>query len=144
MTKILPRMADKALESSGARELSVLGYCMGAPDLGVLPRLAPRVAREELRRHGGAHRLRAGRGSSASGSDTQYFDVDRFVDTLGSVPADMVKAGFKLLKPTMDLSTNLNLWWNLWNDNYVEGFKALNKWANEYVSPSRASSSASG
>ncbi len=45
----------------------------------------------------------------------------------------MVKAGFKLLKPTMDLSTNLNLWWNLWNDKYVEGFHALNKWANEYV-----------
>jgi len=33
----------------------------------------------------------------------------------------------------MDLSTNLNLWWNLWNDKYVEGFQALNKWANEYV-----------
>src|SRR5258705_13839743 len=31
VTKILPRMARKALESSGARELSVLGYCMGAP-----------------------------------------------------------------------------------------------------------------
>jgi polyhydroxyalkanoate synthase len=33
----------------------------------------------------------------------------------------------------MDLTTNLNLWWNLWNDKYVEGFNALNKWANEYV-----------
>jgi polyhydroxyalkanoate synthase len=33
----------------------------------------------------------------------------------------------------MDLSTGLNLWWNLWNDKYVEGFAALNKWANEYV-----------
>jgi len=65
--------------------------------------------------------------------DKKYFNVDRFVDTLGAVPADMVKAGFKLLKPTMDLSTNLNLWWNLWNDKYVEGFTALNKWANEYV-----------
>jgi polyhydroxyalkanoate synthase len=65
--------------------------------------------------------------------DRKHFDVDRFVDTLGSVPADLVKAGFKLLKPTMDLSTNLNLWWNAWNDKYVEGFTALNKWANEYV-----------
>jgi polyhydroxyalkanoate synthase len=65
--------------------------------------------------------------------DRKHFDVDRFVDTLGSIPADLVKAGFKLLKPTMDLSTNLNLWWNLWNDKYVEGFTALNGWANEYV-----------
>ena len=65
--------------------------------------------------------------------DKRFFNVDRFVDTLGTVPADLVKAGFKLIKPTMDLSTNLNLWWNLWNDKYVEGFNALNKWANEYV-----------
>ena len=72
-------------------------------------------------------------GCSGCGSIAKHFDVDRFVDTLGSVPADLVKAGFKLLKPTMDLSTNLNLWWNAWNDKYVEGFTALNKWANEYV-----------
>src|SRR6266853_5725004 len=31
VTKILPRLARKALESSGAKEMSVLGYCMGAP-----------------------------------------------------------------------------------------------------------------
>ena len=59
--------------------------------------------------------------------------MDKYVDTLGSIPADMVKMGFKLLKPTMDLSTNLNLWWNLWNPDYVSGFNALNKWANEYL-----------
>jgi hypothetical protein len=29
--------------------------------------------------------------------DKRYFNVDRFVDTLGVVPADMVKAGFKSL-----------------------------------------------
>jgi polyhydroxyalkanoate synthase len=65
--------------------------------------------------------------------DPRFFDVDKYVDTLGSIPADMVKLGFKLLKPTMDLSTNLNLWWNLWNPEYVAGFNALNKWANEYL-----------
>src|SRR5215813_13135098 len=31
VTKIMPRMARKALQSSGAPALSVLGYCMGAP-----------------------------------------------------------------------------------------------------------------
>src|SRR6267143_1779644 len=66
-------------------------------------------------------------------SFVEHMTREGFVDTVGAVPADMVKAGFKLLKPTMDLSTNLNLWWNLWNDKYVEGFNALNRWANEYV-----------
>ena len=31
VTKILPRMARKVMETSGTEELSVLGYCMGAP-----------------------------------------------------------------------------------------------------------------
>ena len=33
----------------------------------------------------------------------------------------------------MDMSTGLNLWWNLWNDSYVTSYKALSKWSNEYV-----------
>ncbi|MBI2468372.1 MAG: class III poly(R)-hydroxyalkanoic acid synthase subunit PhaC, partial [Candidatus Rokubacteria bacterium] len=57
----------------------------------------------------------------------------RVVDTVGAIPADWVRVGFKLLKPTMDISTALNLWWNLDNPQYVEGYRALSQWANEYV-----------
>ncbi len=132
VTRILPRMVEKVLDSSGADELSVLGYCMGAPMsaswLGWNPE-AP--IRNFLNMAGPIDFSQVG--LFRLWLDKKYFNVDRFVDTLGQVPADMVKAGFKLLKPTMDLSTNLNLWWNLWNDKYVEGFTALNKWANEYV-----------
>ena len=65
--------------------------------------------------------------------EKRVFDVDKLIDTYGAMPAEMVRLGFKLLKPTMDLSTLTNLWWNAWNDRYVAGFKALNKWANDYV-----------
>jgi polyhydroxyalkanoate synthase len=65
--------------------------------------------------------------------DKRVFDVDRLIDTYGAMPAEMVRLGFKLLKPTIDLSTLTNLWWNAWNDRYVAGFRALNTWANDYV-----------
>ncbi|MBI4634832.1 MAG: alpha/beta fold hydrolase [Candidatus Rokubacteria bacterium] len=131
-TKILPRMARKVLESSGASELTVLGYCMGAPVSASFVASHPEVpVRNFINMAGPIDFSRVG--LFGLWLDKKYFNVDRFVDTLGSIPADLVKAGFKLLKPTMDLSTNLNLWWNLWNDKYVEGFNALNKWANEYV-----------
>jgi len=45
----------------------------------------------------------------------------------------MVKAGFKLLQTDHGISPPHQSLWNLWNDKYVEGFTALNKWANEYV-----------
>jgi hypothetical protein len=41
--------------------------------------------------------------------DKRYFDIDKLVDTFGSMPADMIRLRFKLLKPTMDLSTSTTL-----------------------------------
>lgn len=132
VTRILPRMAGKALESSGASELSVLGYCMGAPLSACFLALYPEVpVRNFINMAGPIDFSKAG--LFARWLDRKHFDADKFVDALGQIPADLVKVGFKLLKPTMDLSAGLNLWWNLWNDTYVTGFKALNKWANEYV-----------
>jgi polyhydroxyalkanoate synthase len=132
VTRILPRMARKVLESSGATELNVLGYCMGAPISACFVATHPEIpVKNYIDMAGPIDFSKVGLFGLWLKKD--YFNVDRFVDTLGSVPADMVKAGFKLIKPTMDLSTSLNLWWNLWNDQYVEGFQALNKWANEYV-----------
>ena len=132
VTKILPRMARKALETSGADSLSVLGYCMGAPLSASFVAAYPEVPVKNYIDMAGPIDF-SKIGLFGLWLDKKYFDVDRFVNTLGAVPADMVKAGFKFLKPTMDLSSNVNLWWNLWNEKYLEGFNALNKWANEYV-----------
>ena len=129
---ILPRMAQKVLQVSGAAELSVLGYCMGAPISAAFVATHPECPVRNFINMAGPIDF-AKVGLFGQWLDRRFFDVDRFVDTVGTVPADLVKAGFKLIKPTMDLSTNLNLWWNLWNDKYVEGFNALNQWANEYV-----------
>ena len=60
-------------------------------------------------------------------------DVDRVVDTVGAIPADWVKVGFKLLRPTMDVTTALNLWWNLDNPRYVQGYQALSRWATQIL-----------
>ena len=132
VTHILPRMVAKVLETSRADSLSILGYCMGAPLSASSVAAYPETPVKNYVDMAGPIDF-SKVGLFGLWLDPKYFNVDRFVDTLGAVPADMVKAGFKLLKPTMDLSTNLNLWWNLWNDKYVEGFAALNKWANDYV-----------
>ena len=132
VVKILPKIARKVLETSGVEELSVLGYCMGAPLSISFVASHPEVPVKNFVNMAGPIDF-SQIGLFGLWLDRRYFNVDRFVDTVGAVPADMVKAGFKLLKPTMDVSTNLNLWWNAWNDKYIEGFNALNKWANEYV-----------
>jgi polyhydroxyalkanoate synthase len=112
--------------------MSVLGYCMGAPLSASFVATHPDFPLKNYIDMAGPIDF-AHVGLFGLWLDPRFFDVDKYVDTLGSIPADMVKLGFKLLKPTMDLSTNLNLWWNLWNPEYVAGFNALNKWANEYL-----------
>ncbi|MGQ0569318.1 MAG: alpha/beta fold hydrolase [Armatimonadota bacterium] len=132
VTRILPRMAKKVLETSGAETLSVLGYCMGAPLSACFLALYPEVPAANFVNMAGPIDFSEA-GLFGVWLQKKHFDVDRVVDTLGQMPAEMIKAGFKLLKPTMDLSTGLNVWWNLWNPDYVKGYQALSQWADEYV-----------
>lgn len=130
-TRTLPRMIKRVLEDTGADRLNLVGYCMGAPIsacyLGTQPD-APVASFVNMA--GPVDFSKAGMFSVWL--DAKRFDADRFVDTLGNIPAEVIKTGFKLLKPTMDANTAVNLWWNLWNDDYVRGYKALNLWANDY------------
>ena len=131
VTKILPRMVRKVLETSGTDETSVLGYCMGAPLSASYMGITPDAPVKNFIDMAGPIDFDH-IGLFGKWLDKQYFDADRYVDTLGNIPSDAVKMGFKLLKPPMDLQTSINLWWNGWNDNYLRGFKAMNMWANEY------------
>jgi polyhydroxyalkanoate synthase len=132
VTALLPRVARKVLEASGADELAVIGYCMGAPLSVSFVALHPEIPVKAFANMAGPIDFSQA-GLFAKWLDKRYYDVDRVVDTVGAIPADWVRLGFKLLKPTMDVSTALNLWWNMDNDQYVEGYRALSKWANEYV-----------
>ncbi|MGH2454129.1 MAG: alpha/beta fold hydrolase [bacterium] len=131
LTGVLPRVIDRVLERSGADRLALLGYCMGgtlsAAYLGMEPR-APVTT--FINMAGPIDFSKAG--LFGQWLSREHFDVDRVVDAFGELPVELVRVGMQLLKPTMELSSRLNLWWNLWNDEYVEGYKALNQWANDY------------
>ncbi len=135
VTRLLPRVVRKVLETSrsgGADGLAVIGYCMGAPLSVSFVAQNPEVpVRAYVNMAGPIDFAQAG--LFARWLDKRFYDVDRVVDTVGAIPADWVKAGFKLLRPTMEVTTALNLWWNLDNPRYVEGYQALSRWANEYV-----------
>lgn len=129
---ILPIMVKKLLQASKAAGVNVLGYCMGAPLSACYVALHPEAPVRSLVNMAGPIDFEKA-GLFTTWLDKRCFDVGKLVDTFGGIPADLIRAGFKLLKPTADLSTYTNLWWNLGNDRYVEGFKRLNKWANDYM-----------
>ncbi|MEP7300382.1 MAG: alpha/beta fold hydrolase [Caldimonas sp.] len=64
-------------------------------------------------------------------SDRRHFDVDKLVDSVGIVPAGMVAAGFDALRPASRIAGQIRLWDNLWNDQFVKGFRMMERWGNE-------------
>ena len=127
----MPRAVRAACEEAGVKDVTMLGYCLG----GILALLYATRRQSRLRNlalmatpvdfdHMGilAGLMREGR-----------VDPDSILDETGNVPPDVIKNGFRVRRPTGDLVTYANLWENLWNDEYVEGYQAMNQWANDHV-----------
>jgi polyhydroxyalkanoate synthase len=129
---VIPAFVRRTLRHSGARELSLFGYCMGVPiAMSYLATHLDAPVRELVMmvgpvdfRHGGAFGLWTAKES---------FPVDKLIDTFDNAPLEYVQLGFKMLQPMNDAGSAVNLWWNLWNEQYVEGYRAMNRWSNEWV-----------
>ncbi len=64
-------------------------------------------------------------------SSEQAFDLDAFVEKHGVIPAEVVAAGFEALRPASRIAGQIRLWDNLWNDQFVNGFRRMEHWGNE-------------
>lgn len=62
---------------------------------------------------------------------TKDIDVDAMVDTLGVIPADMLNAGFGMLKPSMDISKYFGVMDNLGDKDKLMNFMRMEKWKND-------------
>lgn len=126
LQRYLPRALAAARAETGADEVNLLGYCMGGtlslhglagdPSLPVrnLAVLAAPVDFSCLSPL--VDTLRDGR-----------LDPLSVLDETGNVPPDLIYNFFRVKKPTADLVQYANLWQNLWNDEYMEGYQALGR-----------------
>jgi polyhydroxyalkanoate synthase len=64
-------------------------------------------------------------------SDRRYFDVDRLVDGVGNVPPEMILSSFEMLRPASRAIGQIQLWENIWNDEYVKSFRMFDRWAQD-------------
>jgi polyhydroxyalkanoate synthase subunit PhaC len=126
----IPTSIRKVREHSGEPDVSIVGYCMGGvlsliyaathPD-GPLKNLACITTPVNW----------AEMGLTRVWSDPRHFDVDRLVDTLGIVPADIVQASFEMLRPAQRTAGRIRVWEQVWNDEFVKSYRAFERWGNE-------------
>jgi polyhydroxyalkanoate synthase len=123
---------DRAREEAGSEDVTVYGYCLGGllalltvaahPELAVrnLVCMATPVDAEGM--GGLVEALRSGR-----------VEVDSLLDETGNIPASVISNAFRIRKPTADAVQYANLWENLWNHDFVEGYQAMAQWAHDHV-----------
>jgi polyhydroxyalkanoate synthase len=62
---------------------------------------------------------------------TKYLDVDTMVDSLGVIPADLLNAGFGMLKPSADISKYFGVMDMLEDDAKLMNFLRMEYWKND-------------
>lgn len=131
----LPRAIRKIKEVSGAREFSMLGWCIGAILTTLYAALRPDDGLRNLLLltapldFGNQEAI-----SFARWVDERYFDVDRVLDTFGNMPAEMIEYGAKALKPVDNtVGVYTRLWDSIDKPRAVEAWHAMNTWVTDNV-----------
>jgi polyhydroxyalkanoate synthase len=128
----LPRAIDAVIRETGAKEVTLVGYCLGgvlaflyanghqnAP-IRNLVLLATPVNYREM-------------GPMVAALVEGRLDADDLIDETGNVPADVLYSGFYMMAPTTVVAQNATLLENLWNDEFVNGFQAVSQWTRDQV-----------
>ncbi len=128
----LPEIVRAITSITGQPDVNGFGYCFGGvlsllsvagnPDLPVRG-LAVQAVPVDYRHMGPmASMLQEGRVEAAD-----------LIDATGNVPAEVMLNSFRVLKPTGDLTGYVNLWQNLWNDDFVAAHQTMTQWARDHI-----------
>jgi polyhydroxyalkanoate synthase len=126
----IPDCLRRVQQDSGEDEVTLIGYCAGGMLSAIHLALLPDGPVKNLicfTTPVDFSKMNLFR----SMSNAKVFDVDKLVDSVGIIPADMVVAGFDALRPASRVVGQLRLWDNLWNDEFVKGFRMMERWGNE-------------
>lgn len=124
----IPDSIRRVQRDSGESDVSIIGYCFG----GVLSLLYASIFNEgplknlicfttpidfrEMKLF-------------SNFSDRRYFDVDRLIDSTGNMPPELILSSFEMLRPAGRAASQVQLWENMWNDEYVKSFRMFDRWA---------------
>ncbi len=73
-------------------------------------------------------------GALATWTRTPSFDIGALVQATGNVPWQLMQATFHMLRPTLNLTKAVGVIDRAWDDEFLDGFFALETWGNDNVS----------
>lgn len=128
----LPPALEAICAESGSDSVNIFGYCMGGvmtvhalaaqPNLPVnsLVTLAAPFDWSDL-------------GAFVNAMRDRKVELRELLDDSGNLPGSIIRESFKRRKPTGDIVNYTNLWQHLWDDRYVEGYQAINRFLSDHI-----------
>ena len=128
----IPRAVEATLGASGASEVTIFGYCLGA--VLALLSIAGHPAMPVAGSIALATPVRMGAlGPLTSMLRDRQIDVDDLLDWSGNVPAERIKESFHLIEPAGEITTYLSLWNSLGDPDRLAAHDALTRWSGWHI-----------
>jgi len=124
----IPESIKRVQADSGETDVSVIGYCFG----GVLSLLYGSIHHDGPMKNLVCFTTPIDFREMKlfqNFSDRRYFDVDQLVDSIGNVPPEMILSSFEMLRPASRAVSQVTLWENIWNDEFVKSYRMFDRWA---------------
>ena len=124
---------DYLRERCNCPKTNLLGYCMGGTIATMFTALHQGLVKNLLTLAAGID-FSTREGLINLWTDPEYFDVDKFVDSVGNVPAEFLQNAFLMLKPVQNfIEKPIGFWENSHKEGFLEDFLTMETWLNDNV-----------
>ncbi|HAO40984.1 MAG TPA: poly-beta-hydroxybutyrate polymerase [Afipia sp.] len=126
----IPECIRRVQEDSGETDVNVIGYCFG----GVLSLLYGSIFNDGPMKNLVCFTTPIDFRQMKlfqNFADRRYFDVDGLIDKAGNVSPEMIRSSFEMLRPASRAVGQIQLWENIWNDEYVKSFQMFDRWGQD-------------
>ncbi|GEC52147.1 polyhydroxyalkanoate synthase [Bradyrhizobium japonicum] len=126
----IPESVRRVQQDSGEKDVSVIGYCFG----GVLSLLYGSIFNDGPMKNLICFTTPIDFREMklfSNFADRRYFDVDRLIDSTGNMPPELILQSFDMLRPAARVVGQIQLWDNIWNDEFVKSYRMFDRWATD-------------
>ncbi|MCC8961853.1 alpha/beta fold hydrolase [Bradyrhizobium sp. Pear76] len=126
----IPESVRRVQQDSGEKDVSVIGYCFG----GVLSLLYGSIFNDGPMKNLICFTTPIDFREMklfSNFADRRYFDVDRLIDSTGNMPPELILQSFDMLRPAARVAGQIQLWDNIWNDEFVKSYRMFDRWATD-------------
>lgn len=128
----IPDSIARVQQASGVEDVTLVGYCMGGVLSTIYTALNPKGPVKNLAVFTTPIDFSQMKLFN-KWSDKRFFDVDKLVDTIGNAPPEMIFRSFDMLRPADSIAGKVQLIDNLWNDEFVKGYRMFDRWASDIL-----------